>query len=401
LTQCDHHRILAMLGGDLNARKEFSGGHRRFLEISRQWKKAGIEIVGIEFYPALARFARTNHIAIEVLPVQLPVAHLALYSNVAQLSLKSLALLKKGFNLVWDPGTSKSANMATFVLQTLTRAPIIMTFHHCDHELWKKKLGQLFLAYRKLGYHIAGALLSALDQRIVVEAFRRADAIFTVSEFSAKQLGLIGVDRSKIVVTGCGIRENQIGPSVRAKLYDGLYVGRMDPKKGIFDLLTIWTQVVSKKHTARLIVVGKSSPSVGMFLRTIRNLGLLKNIDYRGWIPDKELEATIESSRVFVFPTHIEGWGISIAEAMAKGLPVVTYDIEPLNQLFPSDGVCFVAFPDVYKFADTILKILSDEALQQEMGRKNITFARRYLWRDVAQKEMSAMKYLIRIGKWK
>lgn len=55
-------------------------------------------------------------------------------------------------------------------------------------------------------------------------------------------------------------------------------------------------------------------------------------------VPDDYLYSLLKSSKVFVFPSHEEGWGIAVCEAMAAGLPIVAYDLAPFREFFPRHG---------------------------------------------------------------
>ncbi|HEY5530937.1 MAG TPA: glycosyltransferase family 4 protein [Candidatus Anoxymicrobiaceae bacterium] len=135
-----------------------------------------------------------------------------------------------------------------------------------------------------------------------------ADKVIAISEHLATDLQSYGL-RAPPELNGVGLDTAAIGSvgDPLEKSYDGVFVGRHDTEKGVFDLIEIWAEVVKSHPGARLAMVGSSNPTNRAKLDDrIANLGLAGNIDLLGTVGDDEKYETIKRARVCVFPSYVE-----------------------------------------------------------------------------------------------
>jgi glycosyltransferase involved in cell wall biosynthesis len=216
-----------------------------------------------------------------------------------------------------------------------------------------------------------------------------ADSVIVVNPLLAKELEQKGFDKKKIRLGSNGVDLNylkRIQP-VNKKLYDAMFLGRLHPSKGIFDLVTIWKEVCKKKPSAKLVLIGSDGKMEDELKKRIMEAGLVNNIDIMSNLEDYEVFKIMKSSRIFVFPSYEEGWGISICEAMACGLPVVAWDQQVYSKIFPK-GILKVPVREIKSFADAVLKILANNQLRNQMKKDAIEVASMYDWDNAARNEL-------------
>lgn len=102
----------------------------------------------------------------------------------------------------------------------------------------------------------------------------------------------------------------------------------------------------------------------------VENNGLKENISFLGRVSDEQLVSCYKKAAVFVFPSLLEGYGLSLVEAMQYGLPVVAFN----NSAMPytvKDGVngYLVENENSSAFADSIAKILQNKELREQMHK--------------------------------
>ncbi|MDD1768736.1 MAG: glycosyltransferase family 4 protein, partial [Methanomassiliicoccales archaeon] len=114
--------------------------------------------------------------------------------------------------------------------------------------------------------------------------------------------------------------------------------------------------------------------------------GLEENIKVMGHLADEEKLGVLKSSRVLLFPSYYESFGIVILESMACGVPVVCYDLPPLRSLF-SKGLVRVPVGDMDRFAEETMKILGDDSLREKLSHEGSEFAEACDWGLIAEKE--------------
>jgi len=224
---------------------------------------------------------------------------------------------------------------------------------------------------------------------------RFADKILAVSDQTKEKLIKIKrINPEKIKAVYCGVNYDEIVSisdkykKEKGEKYDAVFMKRLNCGKGIFDLLEIWKYVVSKKHNAKIAIIGNGSKSTIQKIKNIiTNNKLENNIFILGVILDFEEKFRIlNSAKIFVLPSHEENWAIVIGEAMAIKLPIIAYDLKEIRPIW-GDNVEWVKFGDIKEFSNKILDYLSSKGKRELLAQKAYKFIKRYDWKEIAEKE--------------
>jgi glycosyltransferase involved in cell wall biosynthesis len=124
--------------------------------------------------------------------------------------------------------------------------------------------------------------------------------------------------------------------------------------------------------------------------KLVEELGLSQNVTFTGFVTDQEAIKMINSSRLFVLPSLEEGFGLTVLEAMATGLPCILTNIPALRENFDPPAV-FVEPQDPEQLSRAILALLSNPEKRQELGQKGRKLAKQFSWDKVAEKELHAL----------
>ncbi len=142
--------------------------------------------------------------------------------------------------------------------------------------------------------------------------------------------------------------------------YCAVFVGRIHPSKGIDDLLLVWKEVLLKKPRAKLALIGKGDEKMMCFYQSkIEALGLSDCIKMLGFVLDNEVSRLLSGTRLLVFPSHEEGYGMAVAEAIAHGCQVVAYDL-PVFQTEFGSNLIRVACYDNNVFAQKVIDCMDN-----------------------------------------
>ncbi len=197
-------------------------------------------------------------------------------------------------------------------------------------------------------------------------------------------------NRPYTYVTTNGVDEQL--PGVQQIGEGAMFVGRLHPAKGVDELLDAWRIVHTALPRERLTIVGRGLPQFRAQLeRTIDEYALRDVVTIRDDVSNDEKLRLLSSARVFVFPSKEEGWGIALAEAMASGLPCVTYELPPFAEIFPGGRVS-THIGDVNGFAANVINVLQDASLREKLSKEALLQARRFTWQRAAEIELRALR---------
>ena len=142
-----------------------------------------------------------------------------------------------------------------------------------------------------------------------------------------------------------------------------LFVGRLEPHKGVSDLLAAFDMVSKSCPSARFVVVGDGTLAPQVSDAATRN----PSITYCGRLSGEALWARYLAADIFVLPSHFEPWGLVVNEAMAFGLPVVISDAAGCGADLMPEGREGQVFPagNVERLAQAITRFVSDHAARQ------------------------------------
>ena len=118
-----------------------------------------------------------------------------------------------------------------------------------------------------------------------------------------------------------------------------LYLGTLEPRKNIEGIIRAYSILKKEGFSHKLIVAGKKGWKYKGLFKLIKNLGLKENIDYKGYVDEKEKMALLGKASVFVWPSFAEGFGLPLVEAMASGTPVVTSNCSTMPEVIGDAGV--------------------------------------------------------------
>ncbi len=169
--------------------------------------------------------------------------------------------------------------------------------------------------------------------------------------------------------------------------FTALFVGELRPNKGVFDLIPIWRNVCSSVPEARLLVVGGGNQHIcNRLTAAIQAAGLKDRILLAGSLSQEDLVKAYHSTQLFISPSHEEGWGIAICEAMAAGVPVVAYDLPVYRRHYHN---AFEAAPCFNRstFAECIVKLLKDASRRKDLISIGGERSRSYDWNLLAGRD--------------
>ncbi|WP_298119932.1 glycosyltransferase family 4 protein [Flavobacterium sp.] len=207
-------------------------------------------------------------------------------------------------------------------------------------------------------------------------ALKNADGIISVSKFTGDLTNKLFKISKPFEVIPNSIDLYNFESSTHVNNNTILYFGTLIRKKGLLEVPLIFNEVYKNNKNAKLILAGKDASDVisgnsstWQMMIPLFNNEAFQNVQFIGSLPYTEIKKQIQQATVCVFPTFAEALPVSWIEAMAMQKPVVASNIGWANEIITDEKDGLLEHPNRHEeFANKINSILTNEALQIEMG---------------------------------
>ena len=215
---------------------------------------------------------------------------------------------------------------------------------------------------------------------------RTAHSVITDSQFSRSQLAkYLKIKLEKISVVSLGsehILESAPDYSVihRNGLSENQYlitVGSSSPHKNVANLVNSFKKL---NNEIDFVIVGGKFSKVFNQVEELEEEHILR----LGYVSDNELRALYEKAVCLVFPSYYEGFGFPPLEAMRCGCPVLSSNRASLPEICGEAVIYFDPF-NIEEIYRSILRIIENPVLQQELRTKGYDQALKFNWQNAAE----------------
>ena len=135
---------------------------------------------------------------------------------------------------------------------------------------------------------------------------------------------------------------------------------------------------------ARMAITGRG-PDESRLRRLVKRRGLSDCVDFHGFLPREDLVQLLHRAHVFLNPSPKEGWGLTVVEANACGVPVVGSNRPGLKDSILKDKTGFLAeYGNVQEFAEKGLELLTNRDLWKQMSQRALEWSRSLTWERTA-----------------
>jgi len=205
---------------------------------------------------------------------------------------------------------------------------------------------------------------------------KKADSAISVSCYIQQQLKEeTGLDSEVVYnkVDTTRFHEGLDGSGVRQKYNLGnrpliLFIGRIIPYKGLHLLIEAFNLIRCELPSAQLVIVGKHElPAYSRKLAEIAD----DSVIFAGYVPTEELPYYYAACDVYATGTIWESFNLPLVEAQACGKPVVAFNFGPHPEVVKDGETGFLVPPrDVGALAEAVIRLIKNDKLRQEMGKK-------------------------------
>jgi glycosyltransferase involved in cell wall biosynthesis len=179
-----------------------------------------------------------------------------------------------------------------------------------------------------------------------------------------------------------------------------LFLSRIHPKKGLDNLLYVWSKIVKQFPDWHLIIAGPDAIGYQATLeRLVTELYLNYQVTFTGMLSGEKKTSALTNADLFVLPTHSENFGIAIAESLAYGVPVITTQEAPWEDLLTYDCGWWIEDNQLALKTALIEAMKLSDSQRQTMGRKGRTMVQnKYSWDFVGKQMAEVYHWILRGG---
>lgn len=198
----------------------------------------------------------------------------------------------------------------------LFRVPVVLHLHGGEFQVFYEK---------ECGFIVKKLVRSTFKKADFVVVLSMSWADWVKKSFAQNKVMVI---ENPVILPNCNRRENDV-------YFNIVFMGKVSEKKGVFDLVEVFSSVVDDLPDARLIVAGEGD------VEKLKNIVCAKQIENKveivGWVSGAEKITILNNASVFVLPSYNEGLPIGLLEAMSYGVPVIASNVGGIPELISDE----------------------------------------------------------------
>ncbi len=224
-----------------------------------------------------------------------------------------------------------------------------------------------------------------------ISGLQRAARIIAVSRYTKNMLmDVLSIPSERIVVIPNGIEsdfqrviDKKRIESVKKRFHlpDSymLHVGTNASQKNIEGIYSFFLKVLQTNPNIYLVKIGEAMPCNHPNIITIP------------YVSREDLACLYSHARALLHLSYIEGFGLTVLEAMRCGCPVILSNIPPHQELASDIGI-FLNLDDIESHVDSVMTMLSDESYRRSYAKKSIERSLLYSWEKTAKQVIDVYK---------
>ncbi|MBP7859671.1 glycosyltransferase [Patescibacteria group bacterium] len=233
------------------------------------------------------------------------------------------------FDIFYASTTNISEILPVFVAGKICRKKIITKYHLSVYKKSGKNIAiSIFNNLKQEGILGVSLIIKWISISLTFFIIKNFDAIFCVSKSALVELEAY-IKKNKLYLVENGIDIEKLSKyKTNKKIYDICFLGRLEKYKGIYEFIDI-----AKKLNLKAVIIGSGSES-NILNACLRKQDQMKNIHLLGHLKNERFEYLASSKYLLVLSNSNEGFGLTIAEALAVGTQVICLKNDVLQRVY-------------------------------------------------------------------
>jgi glycosyltransferase involved in cell wall biosynthesis len=244
--------------------------------------------------------------------------------------------------------------------------------------------------------------------RGTARSVKRAKVVIAISESTRQDVvNFLGVPPKRVHTVYCGTNADYRPlPAAEVDAFKlthqlpdtfVLYLGTLEPRKNVDGLIraySLWRE--HQSDAPPLVVAGGKGWYYREIFELVESLNLTDSVRFPGYIPQHELTLWYNAATLFVYPSHFEGFGLPVLEAMACGTPVITSTESSLPEITGLEGNARLVNPtDDEALATAMADVMADADSRASMSEWGIRRAAEFTWEKTARETIAIYQNIL------
>lgn len=242
-------------------------------------------------------------------------------------------------------------------------------------------------------------------RQFTARSVRRARAVIAISESTRQDvIKLLGAPPERVHTVYCGVDEAfRPLPAAEVAAFKAarrlpdtfvLFLGTLEPRKNVDGLIRAYAGWRKQQPDAPpLVIAGGKGWYYAHIFSLVESLDLTKYIRFTDYVPQHELPLWYNAASLFVYPSHFEGFGLPVLEAMACGTPVITSTSSSLPEVTGNSGAARLVSPaDTDALAAALREVMADNDLRAVMSQQALIRAAHFRWDKTARETVEVYR---------
>jgi len=240
-----------------------------------------------------------------------------------------------------------------------------------------------------LKFKILKRIKFLLIKKFQTYTFKRSEGIIFLTQYAQNTIfKLSNFDKKSIVVPHGVVQRESNSYKFKNKPFEILYVSDFLPYKNQYKVVKSISNLIKKGHDIQLKLIGKVDKYQLSEINKLKskNKNLFNRIKILGHIPNQEIIKHYKKCSVFLFASTCENLPFILLEAMSFGLPILTTNKKPMQDIVYDKGVLFnIDNPE--SLETTILENFNEEKLLK-ISKENYMLSKKYIIKDSVRRSL-------------
>ncbi|MFY0694272.1 MAG: glycosyltransferase family 4 protein [Lentibacter algarum] len=223
---------------------------------------------------------------------------------------------------------------------------------------------------------------------------RNCDEVVATNQVNADVMS-----RSCLIIPH-GVDTETFSPVESTKSDEPLLIGcygRIRPMKGTWEFVEAMCRILPEHPNWSAVVIGRVLPRDNAYfdglVALVKGAGLADRIRFISEVPLQDMPAAYRKLSIYVAPSHLEGFGLTVAEALATGIPTIaTRGVGAFDELIEEQKNGFLYSPgDVNELEEKVRVLMDNTGLRKEMGQSARSSAIEKMSLDIEAGELVQM----------